>query len=191
MKRSGSGSRCTACNVEVGMSGGVHLGGEQGTRFLCESCYNAVIAEYLGLDFEHVDFAPVTLQDARGQSHTFEFRTRIFGEQLRLTAIENIENGYEFSIIADVEQDLFVSFQRLFERLRRELSRQHLQPCDDHYQIRDYALRGMITSGIGDANELRFIIDGKSFSLEELGALVSPFMGFRFKLELLNLDEEK
>ncbi|CAK0770370.1 DUF4178 domain-containing protein [Gammaproteobacteria bacterium] len=185
-------SNCSACGILVGSHEGVHVGNmDDGYRFMCSRCHNMSVAEYLGLGYEHIAFEPVTLEDALGRPHTFKFRTHIFSDQLSMDAIEDVEDGYEFQVIADAEQDLFVTFQKLFERMRRELARQHLEAHGEGYQIKDWVLRGQIDSEVGDSGKPLFIIDGIPFTLEELGELVSPFMGFRFKLELFDLSEEK
>ena len=106
---------CSACGATVSRYDGVSVGYKEGTKFLCSRCYNESIAEYSGLDYEHVSFDPLTLQDLDGVPHTFQFRPHIFGDQLSLQALEvGPDEGYEFSVIADAEQDLFVTFQRLF-----------------------------------------------------------------------------
>ena len=107
-----SNETCSACATPVASYDGVFLSAEGGRRFLCSRCYNETIAEYLGLHYEHVAFEPVTLEDRDGIPHTFQFRTHIFSDQLSLEALETgPQEGYAFSVIADAEQDLFVTFQ--------------------------------------------------------------------------------
>ena len=51
-----------------------------GYRQLCGRCFNEAAASQLGLQgFEHVGFEPVSMIDARGAKHEFQFRTRLFG----------------------------------------------------------------------------------------------------------------
>ena len=186
--------RCSACGTIVASRDGVHVGDKDETRFMCSRCYNESIAEYLGLDYEHIEFDPVTLEDPEGVSHTFQFVSHIFGEKLSLEALEVTEHdeGYEFSVIADADQDLYITFQSLFERIRRELSRRHLEPDDRGYRrIKDGVVRGQITSEADDPVATLLIIDGKPVSWDELGRMVSTYMGFRFKLEIFDRSEEK
>ncbi len=77
------------------------------------------------------------------------------------------------------------------ERIRRELSRQHLEPDNGGYRIKDDVVRGQITSEADDPFAPLLIIDGKAVSWDELGHMVSPYMGFRFKLEIFDRSEEK
>jgi hypothetical protein len=58
-------------------------------RQLCSRCFNAELAKLGGLDeFEHIQFEPVVLTDARGETHEFHFRTRLFGTGVSLEAFE-------------------------------------------------------------------------------------------------------
>jgi len=185
---------CSACGAEVASYDGVFLSAGEETRFLCSRCYNDTVAEYLGLDYEHVAFEPVTLEDRDGMHHTFQFRTHVFSDQLSLEALETGPGeGYEFSVIADAQQDLFVTFRELFERIRRELSREHIEPERDGHQITDAGVvRGQITSDPDGFDSMPLlIVDGKPVTWEELGRMVSPYMGFRFKLEIFDRSEER
>ena len=161
---------------------------------MCSKCYNESMAEYLGLDYEHVSFDPLTIQDLDGVPHTFEFRPHIFGDQLSLDALEvGTEDGYAFSVIAEAEQDLFVTFQALFARIRRELDRQHIEPEGSGYRIiGDDVVRGQITHDPDSFERMPLlIIDGKPIAWEELGRMVTAYEGFRFKLEIFDRSEEK
>ncbi len=185
---------CSTCGAAIVVHGGVNLCSEGESRLLCLRCYNEFMAKRLDLDYEHIEFDPVTLEGPDGLLHTFEFRSRIFGEQLALEAHEvtESEEGYEFSEIADAEQDLYLTFRSLFERIRRELSRQHLEFDQDYYHIKDGLVRGHITSSAVDDHQTPLlVIDGKPIRWEEFGRMVSTYMGFRFKIELFDQSEEK
>jgi hypothetical protein len=185
---------CDACGDLIRAYDGVSVGYKEGTKLLCSRCYNDSVAEYMGLDYEHVAFDPLTVRDIDGVSHTFQFRTHIFGDQLSLDALEvGPEEGYELSVIADAEQDLFVTFQKLFERIRRELGRRHIEPDGNGYRItRDNVVRGRITDDPSSFVQMPLlIIDGTSVTWEELGRMVAPNVGFCFKLEIFDRSEEK
>ncbi len=183
-------SNCDACGTPIKDRDGVHLTGDN-PQLLCLRCYNEQVAQRFGLEFEHVEFDPVTIQDATGVAHTFEFHTRIFSDQLALEAHENREDGYEFSVVAPVEQDLYLTFQQLFERMHRELGQQHLVRDGGGYQVKDQVLRGQITCDPDDASVPQLIIDGTRVTWDEFTRMVSAFEGFRFKMEFLDIGEEK
>jgi len=183
-------SNCDACGVRIKDRDGIYLTGET-TQLLCLRCYNELMADRFGLDFEHVEFDPVTMQDAAGAPHTFGFQTRIFSDQLALEAHEDREEGYEFSVVAPAEQDLYLTFQKLFERMRRELAHQHLIRDGNGFQVKDQVLRGQITCDPDDPSVPQLIIDGRSVTWDEFTRMVSAFEGFRFKMEFLDIGEEK
>ncbi len=79
--------RCSACGATIVSHDGVHVGTMEESRLLCSRCYNESVAEYLGLNYEHIAFDPVTLEGPEGVPHTFEFRSHIFGENLSLDAL--------------------------------------------------------------------------------------------------------
>jgi len=185
---------CSACGANVSSYDGVSVGYKEGTKFMCSKCYNESIAESLGLDYEHVSFYPLTLQDLDGVPHTFQFHPHIFSDQLSLEALETgPAEGYEFSVIAEAEQDLFVTFQTLFERIRRELGRRHIEPEGSGYRItQEDVVRGQITDDPDSVEQMPLlIIDGKSITWEELGRMLAPNAGFRFKLEIFDRSEER
>jgi hypothetical protein len=189
-----SDQTCSACGTQVASYDGVLLSAKEGARFLCSRCYNETVAEYLGLDYEHVAFDPVTLEDRDGISHTFQFRTHVFSDQLSLEALETgPQEGYDFSVIADAEQDLFVTFRRLFERIRRELGHKHIEKAAKGYQITDAGVvRGQISSDPDAFDRMPLlIIDGKPVTWDALGRMLSPYEGFRFKLEIFDRSEER
>ncbi len=189
-----SNQTCSACGAHVLPYDGVSVTYNEGTRFMCSRCYNESMAEYRGLDYEHISFDPLTIQDLDGKPHTFDFRPHIFGDQLSLEAFEaESDEGYEFSVIADAEQDLLTTFQTLFERIRRGLGRRHIEPEGGGYRItQDDVVRGQITDDPHSSEQMPLlIIDGKPIAWEELGRMVAPNTGFRFKLEIFDRSEEK
>ncbi len=185
--------RCSVCGTAIASHNGVYVGNGEKTRLMRSRCYNESIAEYLGLDYEHIEFDPVTLEDPKGVLHTFQFRSHIFSEELSLEALEVTESdvGYEFSVIADADQDLYITFKSLFERIRRELSRQHIESNNGGYRIKNSVVRGQATSEADDPFASLLIIDGKPISWEELGCMIPEYMSFRFKLEIFDRSEEK
>jgi len=189
-----SNQTCSACGASVSYYNGVSVGYEEAGRFLCSGCYNESMAQQLGLKYEHVEFDPLTIRDFDGKPHTFQFRSHIFGDQLSLEVLEvGPEEGYEFSVIANAEQDLFNTFQTLFERIRGELDRRHIEPDGAGFRItQDDVVRGQITEDPDSFEQMPLlIIDGKPVTWEALGRMVAPNVGFRFKLEIFDRSEEK
>jgi hypothetical protein len=53
---------CSACGTVIASRDGIQVGNMGETRLLCSRCYNESVAEYLDLDYEHIEFDPVTLE---------------------------------------------------------------------------------------------------------------------------------
>jgi hypothetical protein len=85
------------------------------------------------------------------------------------------------------------SFQTLFERMRRELGRRHIEPEGTGYRITEGdVVRGQITDDRDSLEQMPLlIIDGKPITWEEPGRMVAPYARFRFKLGIFDRSEEK
>jgi hypothetical protein len=189
--------KCTACSKIVQPYDGVFVQIEKEYQLLCVSCYNDMVAERFGIEFDNVSFDPISLKDSDGMSHTFLFRTRLLGDRVTIDAIERLDDGkqgYEFAVLGDADEDLFDLFKILFERIRRALQQKHIEPDDiTRYRITQKdTVRGYITSDMNaDTKNPLLVIDGKEIRWHEFGQMLSTFEGFNFKLEIFDKTEEK
>jgi hypothetical protein len=189
---------CTSCKTELQSFDGIHVSSQQtDDELFCTQCYNQKIAKYLGLNFDHVSFDPITLNDIQGHPHTFYFRTRLIGDQVALAAYEDLKDdsdGHHFEVLSDAEDDLFNVFKLLFERMKRALSIKYLEQDQyNQYQItNDDTVRGRITSDV-DAHDRSplLIIDGVEVTWEDFGRMMSVYEGFNFKVEIYDKTEER
>lgn len=189
-------SKCETCGKLARGFDMIHLSRDGGTTLLCSKCYNEFVSQYMGLDFQHVDFDSVTMQDIDGVSHTFEYQTRLFGANIFIEALEIQDGqprGYEFATAGDAEGDMLTLFQKLFEKMRTELGRRHIERAElTRYQITDDdVVRGQITED--DSEYERFpclVIDGKELSWREFGEMLMTYNGFNFKLEISDRFDE-
>ncbi len=110
MKNFDKDSLCSSCKCVVQSHDGIHVGRESGEYdYLCTKCYNESIAEYLGLNFEHISFEPITVSDTDDIEHTFQFSTRLLPDMVLISAMEmkeDIRDGYEFYVSDDAEEVL-------------------------------------------------------------------------------------
>jgi len=197
MNNDSTQKQCDSCGTAVPTYDGVYLTDELTNRFLCSKCYNESVSEAFGLNFDHLSFHPVTFSDKDGANHTFHFQTRLFGDNVLIQAREIEEGkpkGYEFSVHGDAEDELFGLFEKLVKRIRRELERRHIEPCDlNRYSITDENIvRGHITWDEGTSGEVPcLVIDGKELSWHEFGRMLMSYEGFHFKLQIFEGSEEK
>ena len=133
-------SCCESCGVAPRPFDSVLYGSYGGpSRLLCGRCFNLEAARRGGLvDFEHVEFEPLTMSDARGREHVFQFRTRLFAAGVTIDAIELTEDqseGYCFKVIGHEEGDLLELLARLVTKMRRGLASSHLEQGAHGLQI--------------------------------------------------------
>ena len=159
-------------------------------------CFNLEAARRGGLvDFEHIDFEPLTMSDASGGEHVFQFRTHLFGAGVTIDAIEINEDeseGYCFKVIGDEEGDLLELLARLVTKMRRGLAHSHLEEGTHGLQISDPGIvRARIHSDPeGETDMPVLVIDGRNISWDEFGCMVATYMGLQFKLEIRDLSDE-
>jgi hypothetical protein len=192
--------KCEGCGKPLMPRGCVSLGSiDKGYRDLCMACYNATMAEYSGVDFEHADFEPVRLNDADGVEHEFQFNLRLLGDKVALDAFEmkGSESGYEFQLIGDdPEEEPLALFGRLLQKMQRALAQKHIRQ-DEYGFVRitnGDIVRGRIESDLESGEFSRkplLIVDGQEIGWEELGHMLMGFEGWNFKLEIYDKSEER
>ena len=188
---------CRDCGQHVAAYDTIHLSlSEKESRVVCTRCFNKRVA---GVDFEHPVFEPVVLADAAGNAHTFHFTTRHGGSHLAVEAFE-VEDGhatgYQFQVLDDPDEDPIKVFKRLFERMRRALGRRHIENAEHGPQIAKSA-EGWIVRGRIDRDQDEdgrvplLIVDGRSYTWEEMGHMLATFEGFEVKMEIHDKSEER
>ena len=188
--------RCDDCGRQVPNYDTINLTAVDRTRLVCTRCFNARIA---GVDFEHPSFEPVVLEDAAGKPHEFHFSTRHGGSHIAVEAFEVEDghpSGYQFQVLGDPTKEPIAIFQQLFERMRRALARRHIVESEHGSQIADSA-EGSVVRGHIEWDEYehgrvpRLVVDGKSYSWDQIGRLLMSFEGFQLKLEVYDKSEER
>ena len=188
---------CEACRQPTPAHDVVNYGSEQGgLRQLCGRCFNECAAEHLGLeDFEHVQLEPIRMVDARGVSHEFQFRTRLFGPGLAIDALELVDGspgGYEFQVIGEHDDDPLALLGKLVAKMRRALSLTHLEESELGPQVNNrMVVRGRVDCDLdAPGHTPSVVIDGREFTWEAFGQMVATFEGWQFKLEFKDRSEE-
>ena len=192
--------KCEFCGEYVPRYSTIYVAPEKEYLCSCLTCFNKRMAEYSGTDFDHVDFKPIILKDTEGVEHEFHFTIRHLGDRVGIDSFEikdGHRGGYEFSLIGDIDKEIFDLFGRLFERMRRGLNRKHLEwdGTANSWQIsKDDVVRASISSDL-ESNEdyghhPLIVIDGKEIRWDEFGRMLMTYEGFHFKLELFDRSEE-
>ena len=174
---------------------------EEGYRQLCMACYNAVISELCGVEFQHPEFMPIRLTDVDGQLHEFHFATRLLGDRVAIDAHELKDGdaaGYEFQVIGfEPDGEILELYSELFEKMRRAMAQSHLVEngefglaIADHQTVRARIDCDMESDEYGDRRPL-LIIDGKPVDWDHFGRMLMTFEGWQFKLEIYDKSEER
>jgi len=189
--------RCHTCGRAVAGFESVHYGSiERGYRDLCNRCFNEEVAKSGGTDFSHVEFEPLNLTDAAGESHRFQFGVHLLGDRVSLEAFELVDGapgGYQFQVLGEAEADLFELMGQMVPRIRRLLARRHLVtlPHMQGLHIADSTVRGRITwDEHGDDRLPMLVIDGKEISWIQFGRIIAGLEGWQFRLEIRDRSEE-
>ena len=188
---------CHTCRERVAGYESVHYGSpETGYRDLCSRCFNEEVARLGGLKFEHVQFESVEMMDAAGEPHRFHFSVRLNGEHVALEAFElkdGAPGGYAFEVLGDPEWDLFALMAQLIERMRRALSRRHLERDEGSAGLRiaEFLVRGRIDWDENEDGHLPLLmIDGREVTWEQFGRMLMAYEGWQFKLEIKDPSDE-
>jgi hypothetical protein len=140
------------------------------------------------------------LKDTESVEHKFHFTVRHLGDRVGIESFEIKDGhpgGYEFSIIGDIDNEIFKLFGKLFERMRRALSRKHLQRSDttNSWRIsKGNVVRAKIDSNLESdddyGHQTLIVIDGKGIKWDEFGRMLMTYEGFNFKLEIFDKRDE-
>ena len=192
--------KCEFCGEYVPRYSTIYVAPEKEYLCSCLTCFNKRMAEYSGTDFDHVDFEPIILKDNQGVEHEFHFAIRHLGDRVGIDSFEikdGHRGGYEFSLIGDIDKEIFDLFVKLFERMRRGLNRNHLEwdSITNSWQIsKDDVVRARISSDLESddyyGHPPLIVIDGKEFRWDEFGRMLMTYEGFHFKLEIFDRSDE-
>lgn len=88
--------------------------------------------------------------------------------------------GYEFSVLGDLDADVWDLFRVLYERIRRELAVRHVERGELGWRISDARhLVGRIVWDPDQAGQVpMLVIDGRPFTWDQVGRMLMSFEGF-------------
>lgn len=166
-------------------------------QILCNRCTNVEMAAGMGIPYQHHEFEPMQFKDSSGGKHTFSFETRLFGTGISLDAVEKCKSGrsgYEFQVIGNAGDDQLVLLGRLIEKIRRALTRRHLERSAFGWHIGEEAVvRARIdcdTDASGGHSMPMIVIDGREFTWDDFGRMLMTYEGWQFKLQIYDKSEE-
>lgn len=192
--------KCDSCNQDLKPYERTILcgfGKGEKDQHLCDRCMNAWMSETGKIDFQHPEFMPLTMQDARGKDHLFNFRAQLHSTGLGIEAFEMKDgerHGYEFSVLDEHEADPMVVFKRLYEKMKRALARRHVlrkKELTVGWSFKGMTIRGNLDYDPRSKDRLPLItIDGRPFSWRKFGQILMMYEGHQFRLEMLDKSDE-
>jgi hypothetical protein len=112
-----------------------------------------------------------------------------------LEAAENIEFGYKFAVHGELNTNQLELLNELIEKTRKGLGEQHVKsgvfPNGQAYNtIINDQIAGLIEHDETSEETPLIIIDGKPFTWEEVGKMLSAYEGFQIKLRMFDITDK-
>jgi len=172
----------------------VHLNRELDSIYLCIDCYNMIMGEELEVDLEPL-IDSFSAKDFQGKSRTFFVERRIAPEGICLEATENLEFGYKFAVHGELLSNQIELLNKLIAKTRKGISVQQIESdvfpngLEYHTMIHDH-FTGLIDYDENFNESPLVIIDGKSFTWEEVGKMVMAYEGFQIRLKIYDATDD-
>ena len=172
--------RCGKCGRELGAGESISVTGV-GER--CYGCFNEEISARMGVEFDDTPIQPIELTDTHGVRHRFEIRSLLVATGREMVAEEvprPERGGFRFAVLGDYEADAWELFQRLYDKMKREIAVRHVEHTEFGWQLtKGERLVGRIEwdEETGGAIPL-LVVDGRAYSWDEVGRMLMTFEGF-------------
>jgi hypothetical protein len=155
----------------------------------CYRCFNEEMSARVGVAFDHTPFDPIVLADHDGVPRTSEIRSMLVatGHAMRAEEVPRRERGgYRFAVLGDFEADAWELFQRLYQKMRRELAVRHIEQTEHGWQLIDGdRLTGRIEwDDDADGVAPLLVVDGKALTWQEVGRILMSREGFTLHAEV-------
>ena len=185
-------TNCKKCSVGIAGFESITVSGDGN---FCYRCYNRWIALRMDAEVDDIHIDGVNMTGVDGRTHTFRVRSHLFGDKHVVQAIElqkGQPKGYDFEVMGTIDDDGVELFSLLYQRMREQLSRVHVEKGELGWQITEAGrVTGRIDSDL-DAPERTplVIIDGREFTWHEFGRMLMTYEGWAFDLQIRDRIEE-
>lgn len=168
----------------------IHFGEER----ICLACYNGKMTKELDVEAESYPEG-VTIRDGRGEVHHFRLRKRLDPIGIFMEAEELGSAGYQFKVQGDLYGDQGELLLQLIAKAESGMANMYVErgqfPNGQRYDsIRNHRLVGRIEWNPDDEELPLLVVDGKTYTWEEIGKMLTAYEGFQVKLEMLDSYEE-
>jgi hypothetical protein len=140
----------------------------------------------MGVAFDNTPLQPITVRDVDGVEHMFEFRSMLVATGHALHARERVsdeQEGYEFSVLGDLDANVWDLFRVLYDRIRNGVAVRHVERGELGWRITDtHQLVGRIAWDPERGGEVPLlVIDGRTFTWDQVGRMLMAFEGFTLR----------
>ena len=187
MKEVAGMSKCQECQQNEVF---VHFG----EGMLCLDCYNGRMAKQFGVAATSYPEG-VAIRDGVGEVHHFQLRKRLDPIGIFMEAEEQKSGGYHFKVQGDLFGDQGELLLQLIGKAERGMAEKYVErgtfPNGQSYDsIKNNRLAGRVEWNPADEARPLLVVDGKSYTWEEIGKMLMAFEGFQVKLEMMDPYEE-
>lgn len=177
---------CDRCGQEFGRRRRFSIAG---VGQLCSLCHDEWAAQRLGVDYDRTPLEPVTVIGPDGRAHTFDIDSRIDPVGRALLATERTPDGsegYEFEVIGGYGDDAFALMAELHKRIRAGVEHVWLETTEEGLVMprNGDRFRGRLVWSASDDGPPSVVIDGRPYTWEQVGELLSIYEGFEIEVRL-------
>ncbi|WP_088007152.1 DUF7713 domain-containing protein [Indiicoccus explosivorum] len=167
---------------------------ETESEALCLRCYNGWMTEELGVEAESYP-EKISIRDSEGTLRDFEVEKKLDPIGVIMEAREVGGMGYEFTLAGDLDEDQGQLLLELIEKVKRGMAETYIRtgnfPNGQCYHIlKADRMAGRIAYDDENEGAPLIVIDGTTYSWDEIGKLLMSYEGFQFKLEVMDRFEE-
>jgi hypothetical protein len=137
----------------------------------------------VGVAFDNTPLDPIVLADPDGVLRTFAIQSMLVPTGHAMYAQEvprRAGGGYRFAVLGDFEADAWELFQRLYEKMRRELAARHIEQTQHGWRLtdRDQLVGRIEWDEATDGATPLLVVDGNAFTWDDVGRMLMTFEGF-------------
>ncbi|WP_017379308.1 DUF7713 domain-containing protein [Paenisporosarcina sp. TG-14] len=165
-----------------------------GTELLCLDCYNEKMFKKLGVKATSYPEG-VTIRDGEGKVHRLRLRKRLDPIGIIMEANAEESDGYQFIVHGELDVDQDELFLQLIAKAERGMAEKYVEqgqfPNGQSYNtMKNNRLAGIIAYNPDEDVVPKLVVDGKSYTWDEIGKMVMVYEGFQIKLETLDPSDE-
>jgi len=187
------------CEICKKNQANIHLTQDDGsTQEICRDCFNEIAADKMGIDLSPFESGVYEYSGKNGKMYRFMINKMVVPTGIGYEAVEITKNnvpGYKVAILDGIDCDQDYLFYKLEAKIKYMLSKRYLQTDTYPNGMKYTALRDDEVVGRFEYNEMNeeihnVVIDGKVFSWNQLGRILSAYEGFQFKLKIYDITDE-